>query len=72
MSPESREIIGLFAAFIVGGWIGFLLQRHESAQEVREWQAIARRAQHLNRIADALREQRHGSHQHAHFTDRDD
>lgn len=67
MSPEALEIIAYIAVFLSSGALGYGVGRMRHQQEVREWQAIARRAQMLNRLADNLAQERsaNGSRQHS-------
>lgn len=58
MSSELQQFITVFAFFLVGAGFGYLIRLQQHADEVREWKAIARKAQMLNTLANSLREER--------------
>ena len=66
MSYEWTVVILFIALFLQGLAFGYWLGLSSRKREVREWQAIARRAQMLNRIADHLAQERvnNGNRQH--------
>lgn len=58
MSSEMQQIITVIACFVLGGMAGHRLGMSSREQEVREWKAIARRAQRLNSLANSLEQER--------------
>lgn len=73
MTDEMQVIVTGLVLFLFGGWLGYSLRLQRHVDEVREWQAIARKAQMLNRIADHLsKERRNGKREHAHQPDGND
>jgi hypothetical protein len=58
MPVEWQEILTGIACFLCGGVLGYAIRLQRYEDEVRDWKAIARKAQMLNRLADALKEER--------------
>lgn len=58
MSVDPQQILTAIACFVLGGMLGFVAQAQKHADEVREWKAIARKAQRLNMLANSLETER--------------
>lgn len=58
MHVDAQQILTAFACFLFGGMLVYAMMAQRHADEVREWKAIARKAQRLNSLADTLEQER--------------